>query len=327
MTEKDLISIIVPVYNTAAFLPSCLDSLVNQSYSNLEIILVNDGSTDDSRAVCLKYASRDQRIILLENEVNRGPGASRNAAFRIAKGKFIGFSDSDDAADLNQFRRLHELITETVSDIAVCGVRTTPARSPKEPTPETKILGPKEAAVEFLTNSGFGAFSCNKLFNSFVIKAAGLYPEDMVYEDIVYIPQACIRAGKIVMTTESLYYYRQHTASVTRSPFTPRKMEQLKAYDLLVPVLLDKFPEIKNLVYEKAWFAIMGIFNTLARSTCSDNEYYKILLSKARVYRKGVSLKTANNKKRAFIFAAALLMPRVYSFLLNKLYDRKRRLK
>lgn len=324
--NDELISIIVPVYNAAGFLEQCLEALINQTYPSLEIILVDDASTDESLSICRTYAARDPRIVLIQNDKNSGQGACRNSGLKTAKGAYIGFADSDDVPDLNQFERLHALIRETDSDIAVCRFRTTPDHETEPFLVSTKQIDAKQATIEFLTSPSFGAFSWNKLFRAELL-TAGCYPPEQCYigyEDIVYIPQVCLNAKKIVMTSESLYYYRQHTASVTCSDFNPRKLNQLNAYERLVPVLEMKFPELKPLIYEKAWFGVMGIFNSLVQSDCSDKKEHIIrLLAKAREYRGNIKFKDAHGKARFFIFSLALMFPGIYSMLFRRLYRGK----
>ena len=112
-----LISVIVPVYNTEAYLHRCLDSLINQTLSNIEILCVNDASTDNSLAILHKYAALDKRITILDLKQNKGEAGARNAAFPIAQGKYIGFVDSDDAIDVNFYETLYATAESYNADI------------------------------------------------------------------------------------------------------------------------------------------------------------------------------------------------------------------
>lgn len=117
--SNDLISIITPVYNTGLFLERCLNSIINQSYTNWELILVNDGSTDNSRDICYSFAQKDNRIIYLEQS-NQGQAVARNKALDIIKGKYICFVDSDDWIDPNFIKYLYEAIDNNSAQIAMC---------------------------------------------------------------------------------------------------------------------------------------------------------------------------------------------------------------
>lgn len=121
-TEEALISVIVPVYNTKAYLQKCVHSIMNQAYKNLEIILVDDGSTDGSNALCDSFCTMDSRIRVIHQE-NQGVSAARNAALDTANGDYIGFVDSDDWIEPEMYQKLYELITEEEADIACCGYR------------------------------------------------------------------------------------------------------------------------------------------------------------------------------------------------------------
>lgn len=120
--EKTIkVSIIVPVYNVEKYIRCCLDSLVNQTMSNIEIICINDGSTDNSLEILEEYAKKDDRIKII-NQENKKQGAARNRGIEIAQGEFIGFVDSDDWVDLDYFEKLYTTALEYQSDVAVASV-------------------------------------------------------------------------------------------------------------------------------------------------------------------------------------------------------------
>lgn len=117
-----LVSVIVPIYNVEKYLNKCIDSIINQTLKEIEIILVDDGSTDDCTQIIDEYAKNDNRIIVIHKE-NGGQGSARNIGIDIAKGKYIGFVDSDDWIDLNMYEELHKDITRNKSDMSICGRR------------------------------------------------------------------------------------------------------------------------------------------------------------------------------------------------------------
>jgi glycosyltransferase involved in cell wall biosynthesis len=116
---KDLISIVIPVYNTAKYLPRCIESIINQTYKNLEIIIVDDSSTDDSGKIADEYSKKDSRIIIIHQE-NRGISIARNKAIEVATGDFIGFVDSDDYIEIDMYELLLNTIKEYNADIVQC---------------------------------------------------------------------------------------------------------------------------------------------------------------------------------------------------------------
>ena len=122
MSEKaPKISVVIPIYNAEEYLEECLESVVGQTLRDIEIICINDGSTDNSAKICEKYAKKDKRIIFVSTE-NKGPGAARNTGLGFAKGEFIGFVDSDDWIDLDFYEKLYTAAVETDADIATGGI-------------------------------------------------------------------------------------------------------------------------------------------------------------------------------------------------------------
>ena len=119
MSNNPLITVIVPVYNVEKYLTRCVDSIINQTYKNLEIILVDDGSTDSSPAICDNYAKKDSRINVIHKQ-NNGASSARNAALDIASGDYIGFVDSDDYINRDMYASLFDSIVDSGSDMAIC---------------------------------------------------------------------------------------------------------------------------------------------------------------------------------------------------------------
>lgn len=317
MHTKDLITIITPVGNGAAYLPECMDSILSQTYKDLEIILIDDGSTDRTAEICVQYEQRDSRIRYIHFEEKKGQGARRNYGFGIAHGKYIGFVDGDDVILPEMFSTLHQMISSQQADLAVCRYQTAPQFTSCGGSHEEVVDG-KGAVLRFLTDPSFGAFSWNKLFLADLLRESGQYPEGMYYEDVVYIPQVCMNARKVILTDRPMYYYRQHQNSVVGSKFSSSKMDQVKAYDMLVPVLLSKYPDLSVPIHEKAFLGVMGVFNVMTRD-CRDSlsETKEILLKKAREYSRHIPLNQAADKKKVWFFFLALHCPRLYSCFLK----------
>ena len=182
----------------------------------------------------------------------------------------------------------------------------------------TEICDGRGAVLRFCKDPSFGAFSCNKLFRADFFRRVGLqYPEGMFYEDIVLIPQLCMEAGKIVVTDRSLYYYRQHGASVVGRRYSPAKLDQVRAYAMLVPVLLRKFPDLKEAVFEKAFFGVMGVWNSFLASGADDPALSEELRAEARRFRSGFRAMRCSQKKRLAIFDAGLFFPSAYRLMLK----------
>ncbi len=173
------ISVIVPIYNAEAYLNRCLDSIINQTYSDLEIILINDGSTDNSLDICLEYASKDKRIVVY-NQTNKGISKTRNKGIELATGDYIGFVDSDDIISPRMYETLYNLMTDEKCLIAGCQyTKFTSSCNFKED--KNYISYTKEEALKKNLNEEISNFLWDKLikeelFNDFKLKEAESIP-------------------------------------------------------------------------------------------------------------------------------------------------------
>lgn len=214
---NDLISIIIPIYNVEKYLRECLDSVLAQTYTNLEILLVDDGSTDGSGTICDEYAGKDSRIRVIHQE-NQGVSAARNLALDLAKGNFISFVDGDDLVAERFLETLYCGIQNTGAEIAACNFHRFQTGEPIEPTlGEYKLLTQKEALLE-MTKLGYnsrGEFitsPCNKLYAKGVFDAVR-YPVGKRYEDEYVIHKLLLKIESFCECTDVLYFYRQHPGS------------------------------------------------------------------------------------------------------------------
>lgn len=222
-TSNPLISIIVPVYNSAKYLPKCLDSIISQTYQNLEIILVNDGSTDNSEKIINTYAKKDSRIKTITQK-NQGQSSARNAGLKEAKGSYISFVDSDDQINPSFISKLFSLYNSSVS-ITVCGHEFRYIKNNISKFPYQSELKPREAhesrkayIIKLLTLDG-RMYSCNnKLFRAKVIKQHHLsFDEKLSFAEdtkfvLIYLRYA---KGEIIYTPLPYYIYNFGTETST----------------------------------------------------------------------------------------------------------------
>ena len=217
------ISIIVPIYNTAKYLPKCLDSIVNQTYQNLEIILVDDGSTDDSKKIADHYAKKDKRIKVIHQK-NQGQSVARNVGLAKATGNYISFIDSDDEIKPNFIEKLLKLYKDN-SSIAVCGHQYHRIKSQSSKNLYQTPLKPrhfkesqKAYILKLLTKDG-RMYSCNnKLFKASVIKKHHLiFDKNLNFaEDTKFVLNYLKNAeGEIAYTPTPLYIYNSGTDNST----------------------------------------------------------------------------------------------------------------
>lgn len=215
---RPLVSIIVPVYNTAQYLEQCLSSLCNQTLRNIEILCVNDGSTDASEAIIREFCARDPRVRLV-NQPNAGVCEARKNGIRRARGEYIGFVDSDDYVDHDFYERLYAAALKEQADIvATCAIfpfhddgKILPQKM-SAITSDTPSLSPEERARMFLSMAG----GCNKLYTTSICqKVAPCYrAKENGAEDNAFTIPALILAEKVTLITAPRYFYRQHDASI-----------------------------------------------------------------------------------------------------------------
>ena len=211
-----MVSIIIPVYNTAKYLPECIKSVLNQTYSNIEVLLIDDGSTDGSSEICDEYAKQDERIKCFHLE-NGGVSRARNIGLKEAGGEYICFLDSDDYYAESYVGSMRNLIEENNTDVVICNHYDVNEQGDilfASEIPEGYIS--KELLYEkiFLT-SEIGGFSCTKIYKAGLIRDIFFNEEIHICEDTYFCCQVYEKAKKLYVTDEKLYYYRQHSNSAT----------------------------------------------------------------------------------------------------------------
>jgi glycosyltransferase involved in cell wall biosynthesis len=282
------ISIIIPVYNAEKFLSKCLDSVKNQTYQDLEIILVNDGSTDRSGLICDEYAQKDKRFIVIHKE-NGGVSSARNAALNIASGKYIGFVDPDDWIEPCMFEKLYQLIIDHKADISICGYY----REKEDGTvlnnidkPNIIKLNRKEALNKILDKNGFKGFLCNKLFSADLFKKNPkvVFDNEIHFcEDLLCCCQCIAKSRNIVYDTTPYYHYVIHDSNVSKSNYSPKKLTSLNALLKIINLLSDE--EGIELKKYKNYYMHMNIsllMNGMHEKKCKSKDYKQL---KKNLYR------------------------------------------
>lgn len=229
-----LISIIVPIYNVENYLDRCLWSIRKQTYSNLEIILVNDGSPDNSYQIMDRHEAEDSRIRIITKE-NGGLSSARNAGIKSATGEYIAFIDSDDWIEHTMFEKLLKSIRDNQSDISVCDVRTeyedgTLKAELKQAPDYPDCMEVDQYKDAFMA---FDCFACNKLFKTSLFKTHQItFPEGLLYEDIGTFPRLFFRINKISLVRENLYHYIVRGGAITQT-FNLKGLDYLKVTDIV----------------------------------------------------------------------------------------------
>ncbi|MGI5970910.1 MAG: glycosyltransferase family 2 protein [Oscillospiraceae bacterium] len=224
------ISVIVPVYNSAKYLPRCIESIIDQSYRNLEILLVNDGSIDDSLSVCNDYAKKDCRIVVIDKE-NGGVASARNRALDVATGDYIGFVDSDDYIRGEMYENLLKAITAKGADIAECGYCILDASGniiSRSRFRDGVVSGSYQCSFDFVTETNAADFIWNKLFRRSMFDNVR-FPDLSYSEDYIVNIITSYMCRKKAVVSGHYYFYFKNENSKTSSAFRLAKMETVKA--------------------------------------------------------------------------------------------------
>lgn len=228
-TDKPLISIIVPVYNTEEYLKTCLESLRLQTYKNLEFIIVNDGSTDKSLDICKKYVSIDNRFKLI-NQENKGRAAARNTGISKVSGEYIGFVDSDDWIEKDMFEHLYDTCIKTKSDIVQCSYFYHKNGEILDMPSVPDSICTRDEALELLFQDKLVKnFLFNKLFKAELFEEI-TFPVGKNFEDVAVLYKVFAKANKIAFSSKPMYHYIISTGSVSHSKFKIKdKLDYLEA--------------------------------------------------------------------------------------------------
>ncbi len=242
MSKTRLISVIVPVYNTEKYLRKCLDSLVNQTYKNLQIILINDGSTDQSGEICEEYAKRDNRIIYKSVE-NGGVSSARNKGLALATGDYYHFPDSDDYLELDTYEYLLRLIDTHKCEAVNFEHFITYAEHEISHSMGDDRYGLFDNTASQINIMRGIQFCCNKFYSKEVI--SGLSFREDIYrgEDTLFAATALSRANNVWFDRRPLYHYVQSEDSACRGKLRPVQFTMLKLYDAYKSLYPEIYPE------------------------------------------------------------------------------------
>lgn len=229
MNVEPIISVVIPIYNVEKYLVECLSSVCNQSYRNLDIVLVNDGSTDECLTICNEYKKKDSRIQLVDKQ-NGGLSDARNAGIDVAKGEYICFVDSDDFIDCNMIQLLYKAIEEADADISICNYYSYVDRdtvSVQLGLLEGHVWDEKEFWDVFVNNRSL-VVVWNRLYKKQLFEKIR-FQKGKLHEDNFIIHLLMNKASKIVYIPECLYYYRIRQGSIMKQRYSVRNMDGIEA--------------------------------------------------------------------------------------------------
>lgn len=252
-----MISVIVPVYNVEAYLCRCVDSLLQQTVTDTEIILVDDGSTDHCGELCDRYARQDPRVTVIHKS-NGGLSDARNAGLSVAKGAYVAFVDSDDWVSEQFLQRLLEGLRHTDSDICECGIyhtEGTAAKAPASPT-DAECFDTASAMEQLLRNGTFRQHVWNKLYRREVIGDIR-FPVGKTNEDEFWTYQVFGRAGKVCRIEDILYNYFQRPGSIMNAGYSLKRLHGLEAKQVRQRYIEENYPRLAPQARADLWLSCL----------------------------------------------------------------------
>ncbi len=250
MESSPLISIIVPIYKVEKYLDDCVQSLTNQTYKNLEIILVDDGSPDNCGRMCDEYATQDNRIKVIHKE-NGGLSDARNVAIDVAQGEWIEFVDSDDYVTPDYTETLYNLVSKYNCKVSVAlHLKFNDNDNPiiQESTIYEEQFAPIDAVEQMFYQEKFDTAAWAKLYHHSLFEGGIRYPKGLLFEDLPTIYRLMLKSNAVAFTSKIVYYYRYRLTSIEGSSYNPKKIESALSITKLMD---DDFESIK--LVEKAY--------------------------------------------------------------------------
>lgn len=321
---EELVSIIVPVYNVENYLTECIESAAKQTYCNLEIILVDDGSTDTSGKICDMYARKDNRIKVFHKQ-NGGLSDARNTGIEKVTGEYIYFLDSDDILPTDAIEKMLNACTKEDADMAIAGLEKfvdnkLPQSNKKVEAQSGKTLDKTETIRRMLLHDGFGHEACGKLYKKDIWKYER-FPKGRLYEDYATIYKITCACSNVAILKENLYWYRTRSGSIMKSKLTVRNMQLLDIAQEVTNYLKCEVPEVEN----EARYLQMVTYLKLMKGIL-DNGFSEFPEEQSKIRKYVLSckplLKMSFAKKKDVIKAKSLLLNKRLFYMIYTLGEK-----
>lgn len=311
MQEK--ISIIVPVYNVEAYLERCVESILKQTYTNLEILLVNDGSTDKSGELCDKLALRDHRIRVIHKE-NGGLSDARNRGIDEASSNLIGFIDSDDYIDEDMYETLYRQMVASKADLSMCGHYDVYHQIPEKQVAEIKTweLMPEEAIKMVMEAKILSVTAVNKLYKKALFEQLR-FRIGKIAEDAFIMVDLIHQCSKIVATNEKKYYYVHRENSITTQKFSLKFLNVIEAYEQNAKIISENYPDLYDVAIMRLnWAYFYVLDRLLVDNDFKDKVLEDRLISYLKKNKKSILMDSRFTRARKMSFLALCLSRKLY---------------
>lgn len=322
MSKKPLISIIIPVYNPGEYLKKCMDSILNQTYKNLEIILIDDGSSDGSELICDKFVTMDSRVKCIHQQ-NKGVSAARNVGIQMSSGDYYHFLDSDDYMELDAYEHMMNIIRENKCDAVTFEYYITFADYEiKNCLDESKygLFFGSDIQQNLMTGM---QFCSTKLLSKQLIEGLSFREDIYRGEDTLFAAYALSRASQgVYFDSVPLYHYVQSGDSACRGQFRESQLSIVKLYDAYKELYWEKYPQVKPYFLVFMHEVIISLYYDL----WVDDEVkfrkkgLKLLFKKICEYQKQVCASGCISRKQKIKFKMFRAFPSVFCLIHKKIH-------
>ena len=310
---KEKISIIVPVYNVEAYLEKCVESILKQTYTNLEILLVNDGSTDKSGELCDKLALRDHRIRVIHKE-NGGLSDARNRGIDEASSNLIGFIDSDDYIDEDMYETLYRQMVASKADLSMCGHYDVYHQIPEKQVAEIKTweLMPEEAIKMVMEAKILSVTAVNKLYKKALFEQLR-FRIGKIAEDAFIMVDLIHQCSKVVATNEKKYYYVHRENSITTQKFSLKFLNVIEAYEQNAKIISENYPDLYDVAIMRLnWAYFYVLDRLLVDNDFKDKVLEDRLISYLKKNKRSILMDGRFTRARKMSFLALCLSRKLY---------------
>lgn len=260
---KPLISVILPVYNVEAYLESCVKSLLAQTYENLELLIVDDGSGPVCAELCDALKSADERITVW-HKPNGGLSDARNFGLERARGEYVAFVDSDDSVDADYLSYLYSLCEQFGTDLAMCQIAfhypNGKIQAPQ--TFEPKRMSARDAMESMLYHREVDTSACAKLYRRALFRDVR-YPVGRLFEDMGTTYRLIMQCSEVAVGCEPLYHYMIRGGSIVTGAFNPRKLDLLEMTDTMAEAVTARWPELEQAALRRRVYARFSTLNQM----------------------------------------------------------------
>ncbi|MCV9884798.1 glycosyltransferase [Metabacillus halosaccharovorans] len=318
------ISIIVPVYKVEPFIHKCVDSVLLQTFTDFELILVDDGSPDNCGKICDEYAQKDKRVKVIHKE-NGGLSDARNAGLDIATGDYIGFVDSDDWIESDMFEMLYNMCVENDCEIANCtSIIHYSHKTVTNGGHQLIIHDKKEAMKVMLEGKLYDEVVWTKIFKRDLLKDIR-FKTGIIYEDTAFTYKVIHESSRICCIGEPKYHYIKRENSTMDRAIKNVKIDSVLVYDEMYKFIDNYYPELRNLVALKLANSAMTVLNLIAAKQNwkeYSEEYYRIASILNRYFKKNMKTKEYLNTVKILLIATKI-HPIFYKVIVNLVSRRK----